>query len=148
MSVLASLKLVEFKPIALSSAHNRRSKLIEKIEQQIRLANDPTYAPTKTQRTKGDDGVERLVEVPKRIKRWWHEDEDGTVMLTIRYGGRPLELATGVSTIVCAGVADVVDALAGIKSAVTKGGFDTLLEAHVGVGKVRRPANVVKLLRD
>lgn len=135
MSVLASLKLVEFKPIAPSAAHNRRGKLIEKIEQQIRLASDPAYAPTKTQRAKGDDGVERLVEVPKRIKCWWHEGTDGKVMLTIRYGSKPLELAKGMTAIVCNSVDDVAEMLGRIKQAVAVGEFDALLEAQVGFGK-------------
>lgn len=127
---------------------NHRKKLIENIEKQIFLATDSTHSCAPITTITGDDGVERSLQVAKGNKCWWREHRDGTIILCIKYGGRPLELVKGVSTIRCANAADVADALGQIKSAVAKGELDTLLEAHVRVGKFRSAASVTRFLRE
>lgn len=139
MSVLSSLKLVEFKPVTPSAEFNRRRKLIEKIDEQIHLANDPAYTPTKARRVKGEDGIERVIEAPKRIKCWWHKSLDGRVLLTLRYGSRPLELAKGKAAIECENVTGVAATLTSIKQAVADGELDELLENQVGFGRKTAP---------
>ena len=133
MTILNTLKLVEFKPHnAGGRIQMRRRKLAEKIDQQILLANDPSYRPTKIVWTKDGNGSEQRRETPKRIKRWWAENTDGTVQLTIRYGNKALELAKGKSAIECASVSTVPDVLTKIKEAVTKGELDDILNGEFG----------------
>ena len=87
MSFINTLKLTEYKPQQVNGGvYARRRKLLEKIEQQIQLATNPDYTPSKTAWVQGEDGIERKVEVAKRVKRWWVENLDGTVTLTVRYG--------------------------------------------------------------
>ena len=47
-----------------------RRKLIAKINEQILLATDPNYKPTKIKWVRNEDGTERKLEIPKRVKRW------------------------------------------------------------------------------
>lgn len=48
MSLISSLKLIEFRPeTAQGRIFVRRRKLADKIDQQIKLATDPAYAPSK-----------------------------------------------------------------------------------------------------
>ena len=136
MSVIASLKLVEFKPQnAQGRIFVRRRKLVEKIEQQIKLAADPSYAPTKLIWAADDSGVQQRREVAKRIKRWWVENIDGSAQLTIRYGSKPLEIVRGKNAIECESVSVIASILETVKQAVIDGEFDTILNGQVSAVK-------------
>ena len=136
MSVIASLKLVEFKPQnAQGRIFVRRRKLVEKIEQQIKLAADPSYAPTKLIWAADDSGVQQRREVAKRIKRWWVENIDGSAQLTIRYGSKPLEIVKGKNAIECENVSVIASILETVKQAVIEGEFDTILNGQVSAVK-------------
>jgi hypothetical protein len=139
MSVIASLKLVEFKPEnAQGRIVMRRRKLIEKIEQQMKLATDPTYAPTKLIWVADDAGIRHLREVSKRTKRWWVENTDGSVQLTIRYGSKPLELAKGKNAVLCDSTKAMLDTLQIVRQAVINGELDSILNGQIrAVRKVR-----------
>jgi hypothetical protein len=131
MSFISTLKLTEYKPQQVNGgAFARRRKLLEKLEQQIQLATNPDYAPSKTVWVQGEDGIERKVEVAKRVKRWWVENLDGTVTLTVRYGSRPIELAKGKNAIELAGLDEVGKVLVGIKQAAFDGELDTILTSQ------------------
>jgi len=136
MSVIASLKLVEFKPQnAQGRIFVRRRKLVEKIEQQIKLAADPSYAPTKLIWAADESGVQQRREVSKRIKRWWVENIDGSAQLTIRYGSKPLEILKGKNAIECENVSVIASILEAVKQAVIEGEFDTILNGQVSAVK-------------
>jgi hypothetical protein len=133
MTILSTLKLVEFKPQnAGGRIQGRRRKLAEKIDQQIQLASDASYRPTKFIWVKDENGLEQRREVPKRIKRWWVTNVDGTAQLTIRYGSKALELAKGKNAIECANQSGVAEALASIKQAVMNGELDIVLDGNFG----------------
>ncbi len=89
------LKLLKLVPNKKSNSNNsflkRRRKLIAKIDEQILIATDSNYKPTKTKWVRNVDGSERKLEIPKRIIRWWTESIGGIILLTIRYGGLPPE---------------------------------------------------------
>ena len=69
--------------------------MLAKLAEQIELAQDCSYQPTKTQCIADSEGKMTLVQRSKRIRRWWSVKADGTVQLTMRYGSKPLELAKG-----------------------------------------------------
>ena len=96
MALLNSLKLTPYKPTNRSNSFlKRRRKLIDKIDEQIQLATDSNYEPTKIKWAHNEDGTERKVEIPKRVRRWWTENLGGTVLLTIRYGNKLIEFEKG-----------------------------------------------------
>ena len=87
MTVLNTLNFVAFKPLANNNpVAVRRRKLIAKIEEQLLLAGDSNYEPTKSKWVTDSDGNQKKVEVPKRVKRWWAKSADGKVNLVVRYG--------------------------------------------------------------
>ncbi len=136
MSVIASLKLIEFKPEnAQGRIFMRRRKLADKIDQQISLASDPAYAPMKLVTVTDSEGNQQRKEVAKRIKRWWVANSDGTVQLTVRYGSKPLELAKGKNAIQCADIKEVGTVLGKVKEAVMNGELDTMLASVTVVGR-------------
>jgi hypothetical protein len=136
MSFISTLKLTEYKPQHLIGAVSyRRRKLLDKLDQQIQLATNPDYTPSKVVWVQGEDGIERKAEVAKRVKRWWVENLDGTVTLTVRYGSKPIELAKGKNAIEIAGRDELGKVLAGIKQAVFDGELDAVLQSQTNFGR-------------
>ncbi|MDC3278935.1 hypothetical protein OAU68_01425 [Litorivicinus sp.] len=131
MTVLTKLNLVAYeRESARDPKIQRRKKLIAKIDEQIQLATDPDFQPMKTKWIKDEYGSDQKVTVPKRVKRWWNENLDGSVVLTIRYGSKPLEFAKGKAGIALENDGAVVPALEQIKSGVAAGDLDPLLDAQ------------------
>ena len=81
-----------------------------------------------------EDGSERKLEIPKRIRRWWTEQLGGTILLTIRYGNKVIEIEEGKNAIELSSKAELEPTLQSIKKAVDDGEFDTLLEEHLAYG--------------
>ncbi len=52
-----------------------------------------------TQNVGEPHGIQRKVEVAKRVKRWWTASVDGRINLVVRYGSKPLEFAKGKNAI-------------------------------------------------
>lgn len=135
MTLLNALTLTKYEiDDRLSPVLHRRRKLISKITEQIRYATDSDYQPTKLTWHKDAEGREHRVTVPKRIRRWWTVRTDGTVLLTVRYGSKPLELAKGKNAIVVHSDSDLPKVLENLRVAVDAGEFDKLLEQQVGEG--------------
>ena len=132
------LKLLKLVPNKKSNSNNsflkRRRKLIAKIDEQILLATDSNYKPTKIKWVHNEDGTERKLEIPKRIIRWWCEQQGGTILLTIRYGNKVIELEQGKNAIELSSKAELEPMLQSIKKAVDNGEFDVLLEKQLTYG--------------
>ena len=135
MSLLNALKLIEFRPEHASGAvFVRRRKLSDKIAQQISLASDATYAPTKIVTVTDEHGNGQRREVAKRIKRWWITNADGSVQLTVRYGSKLIEFAKGKNAIELASASEIAPTLTMIADAVMKGELDAALAASSTFG--------------
>ena len=135
MALLKSLKLSPYNPTNQNNSFlKRRRKLIAKIDEQILIATDSNYRPTKTKWVQNKDGTERKLEIPKRIRRWWCEQQGGTILLTIRYGNKVIELEKGKNAIELSSKAELEPTLQSIKKAVDNGEFDTLLEQQISYG--------------
>ena len=135
MALLNSHKLTLFNPTNRNNSFlKRRRKLIAKIDEQILIATDSNYKPTKTRWVRNEDGTERKLEIPKRIIRWWTESIGGIILLTIRYGNKVIELEQGKNAIELSSKAELEPTLQSIKKAVNNGEFDTLLEEQLAYG--------------
>jgi len=132
------LKLLKLVPNKKSNSNNsflkRRRKLIAKINEQILLATDSNYKPTKIKWVHNEDGTERKLEIPKRVRRWWTEIVGGTVLLTVRYGNKLIEFEKGKIAIELSSKTELEPTLQSIKKAVDNGEFDRLLEEQLVYG--------------
>lgn len=135
MTVLNSLKFVSYSPTNNTVEATRRRKLITKIDEQLALAANADYQPTKIKRVKDAEGNIEKVEVAKRIKRWWSSTADGKINLTVRYGSKPIEFAKGKNAIELADEGQVATTLLKVKEAVHAGEFDKLIAAQLSAGK-------------
>ena len=126
----------EFKPQHASGAvFVRRRKLADKIAQQINLASDAAYAPTKIVTIKDENGNGQRREVAKRIKRWWVTNADGSVQLTVRYGSKPIEFAKGKNAIELSSASEIAPTLTAISDAVMNGELDAALAVSSAFGR-------------
>ena len=135
MALLNSHKLTLYKRTNQNNSFlKRRRKLIAKIDEQILIATDSNYKPTKIKWIHNEYGAERKLEMPKRIRRWWCEQQGGTILLTIRYGNKVVEFEQGKNAIELSSKAELEPTLQSIKQAVDDGEFDALLEEQLAYG--------------
>src|ERR1022692_5047691 len=80
----------------------RRNKLIVRLQQQIALAQDPQFTLTRQKWITDETGVKQLRELRKKVRAWWRTDATGAVVLTVRYGAKPIEFEKGKAAIVVA----------------------------------------------
>jgi len=134
MSQLSNLKLVTTKkPMHQPAIVIRRNKLSSHLWEQIQLAkgqiSGSPFVLMKFRSIKDvHTGVSKQVEVPKRIKPWWFQTEEGKVCISIKYGRWTLELAKGKPSVEVASGEDLIKALESIKAAVEAGELDDQIE--------------------
>ena len=132
MSFIQSVTLVKQDVAARTSPLERKKlKLVARVREQIELAQNAAYAPMHNKRVKREDGTTVVLEVPKRLKRWWHSKADGSVELTVRVGAKKLEIAKGKDAIALKSADEVVPTLNALVEAVQSGEFDALLSKEV-----------------
>ena len=68
------------------------------------------------------------------MRRWWTEQLGGTILLTIRYGNKVIELEQGKNAIELPSKGELEPMLQSIKKAVDNGEFDKLLEEQLAYG--------------
>lgn len=136
-----SLKSLTFIPAPPKTPNNptffRRERLLQRLQEQLQLAKDASYAPVVKRWKKGDDGVKRPVDHIRRVKPWWRVDEKGFVVLNVRYGFKPLEFEKGKAAIAVGTVEKLEGVLTTLIAATRNGELDAFLEAATGLGKVK-----------
>jgi hypothetical protein len=75
-----------------------------------------------------ETGLRRQVEMPKRLKPWWFQSEQGKVCVSVKYGSWTIELAKGKPSVEVASGAELVKTLETIKGAVEAGELDAQIE--------------------
>lgn len=134
MSVLSNLKLVDVKkPRNMPAIVVRRNKLSSRLWEQIQLAKSQLegtqFVVTKFRSVKDrETGLVKQVEVPKRIKPWWFQSNEGKVCFSVRYGSWTIDLAKGKPSVEVESGEELVKALTTIKIAVEAGELDTQIE--------------------
>ena len=136
-----SLKSLTFVAAPPKTPHNptfyRRERLLQRLQEQLQLLKDPSYAPVIKRWKKGEDGVKRPVDHIRRVKPWWRVDEKGFTVLTVRYGFKPLEFEKGKAAIAVGTVEKLEGVLTTLIAATRSGELDAFLEASTGIGKAR-----------
>lgn len=136
-----SLKSLTFVPAPPKTPHNptfyRRERLLQRLQEQLQLLKDPSYAPLIKRWKKGEDGVKRPVDHIRRVKPWWRVDEKGFTVLTVRYGFKPLEFEKGKAAIAVGTVEKLESVLTTLIAATRSGELDAFLEASKGLGKAK-----------
>jgi len=137
-----SLKSLTFIPAPPKTPNNptffRRERLLQRLQEQLQLAKDPAFAPVVKRWKKGEDCVKCPVDHIRRVKPWWRVDESGFVVLTVRYGFKPIEFDKGKAAIAVGTVEKLEGVLTTLIAATRNGELDAFLEAATGLGTGKR----------
>ena len=118
----------------------RRSKLIHRLEQQKRLAQDANFVVTVSKWVRNEAGNKELVQLQKRVRPWWREDALGTVGLTVRYGAKALEFEKGKTSIIVPNKDQLVATLDTVIAGVKAGELDEHLAQQAKLVDVPKPS--------
>ena len=134
MSTLNALKLsTAKKTLNTTPVVHRRNKLCKKLWEQIQLAQahleGKEFTTTRFRTVTDQDGLRRSVELPKRVRAWWWNGDNGKIALNVRYGAKVVEISKGKSTIEVATHTDLIPTLELLKRAVEAGELDTQIES-------------------
>ena len=107
----------------------RRNKLIARLQQQVQLAQDPNFTLTRQKWIADESGVKQLRELRKKVRAWWRTDATGAVVLTVRYGAKPIEFAPGKAAIAVGKKDKLIPTIETVIAAVEAGELDSVLVA-------------------
>ena len=105
-----------------------RSKIIEAIDLQIAMAEAQAAGteikPTRIRTFRNDEGVRERREVAVRLRPWWWTDGAGTTFLSLRHGGRVIEIAPGKTAIEVGALSELTAKLTILRDAARAGELD------------------------
>ncbi len=144
MSLLSSLTLVQSNAAEMRTRgiSTMRQKLIDRISDQIALveamASGQAFQRVKFRRVR-DEASDEVMETPvrTRVRPWWLQDKDGTILVWIKYGNQTLELAKGKTAIRVKTMQELTKTFETVREAVRAGEFDTHITNAVGTFKAR-----------
>jgi hypothetical protein len=133
MSNLKSLTFtVAPKAITTDPRLIRRQRLIEKLEEQRKLAADANYRVTRRRWIKDTSGEKALVEVQRPVRAWWREDTSGNLVLILRYGVKTIEIEKDKPAIVVGAKSKLDGILVTLIAAAKAGELDEGMERAGG----------------
>jgi hypothetical protein len=127
-SLIKSLTLTALPKLsAADPIIQRRNKLIVRLQQQIALVQDPNFTLTRQKWIFDETGVKQLRELRKKVRAWWRIDPTGAVVLTVRYGAKPIEFEKGKAAIAVGKKEKLIPTIETVILAVEAGELDGTL---------------------
>jgi hypothetical protein len=142
MPVLKSLSFTALPTNVNDPVQARRTKFVAKLEEQKLLLKDPNHVRT-VQRWTKVDGQRQAVTKQQAVRPWWKTDPAGQVVMSIKFGAKPLEFEKGKAGIVVPSKDKLPMVIDTLISAVRAGELDELFSqaAKAGaIGKARKAA--------
>jgi hypothetical protein len=142
MPVLKSLSFTALPKNVNDPVQARRTKFVAKLEEQKLLLRDPNHVRT-VQRWTKVDGQRQAVTKQQAVRPWWKTDPAGQVVMSIKFGAKPLEFEKGKASIVVPSKDKLPVVIDTLISAVRAGELDELFSqaAKTGtIGKARKAA--------
>jgi hypothetical protein len=142
MPVLKSLSFTALPKSNSDPAQLRRAKFVEKLEEQKLLLKDPNHVRT-VQRWTKVDGQRQATTKQQAVRPWWKTDPAGQVVMSVKFGAKPIEFEKGKAGIVVPSKDKLPAVIDTLIAAVKAGELDDLFghAAKTGsVGKARKAA--------
>jgi hypothetical protein len=148
MSVLKKLKLSNAAPVHVADTkQNARAKLLRHLQEQKAVAQAElegrAYTATKVVFRTGENGQRVRGEAPRHVRRGWFRDAAGVLFFQARYGGKPLDLGKGMTSIEIGNL----DALPGVIDALSEATNAGELDETLTAAAAERRANFKKTPR-
>jgi hypothetical protein len=138
MNTLKSLTFTTVPKIGANPTLDRRAKVIERLEEQKLLLNDPTYKRTVRTSVK-KDGERIAVEKHQRGLPWWRSVPNGTFAFFIRAGFKPIEFDKGKTAIAVASLEKLPSVIDTLITAVRNGELDEQLAQAAKQATPKKP---------
>ena len=135
---MAHLKSLTFSVAPQQIARNpklvRRQRLIDRLEEQQKLAADPSFTVLVRRWVKDHDGVKQPTDRHRRIKPWWKADGAGNLVLVLKSGLKTIEIEKGKPGIGVGPAGRLEVVLTTLIAAAKAGELDGALDAANGSG--------------
>ena len=126
MAVLKSLTFTTLPTLSANPTLDRRTRTIARLEEQKLLLKDPNYVRTiRTWARK--DGGKSMVERHQRISPWWRMHSNGSYVLLVRSGLKPIEFEKGKMAIAVPSLDKLSSVIDMLISAIRNGELDQQL---------------------
>lgn len=142
MPVLKSLSFTALPKAANDPVQLRRVKFVARLEEQKLLLKDPNHVRT-VQRWTKVDGERQATTKQQAVRPWWKTDAAGQVVMSIKFGAKPIEFEKGKAGIVVPTKDKLPTVIDTLIAAVRAGELDDLFTqaAKTGsIGKARKAA--------
>ena len=120
----------------------RRANFVAKLEEQKLLLKDPNHIRT-TQRWTKVDGERQAVTRQQAVRPWWKTDPSGQVVMSMKFGSKPIEFEKGKAGIVVGTKEKLPAVIDALIAAVRAGELDDLFGQAAktsAVGKSKKAA--------
>ena len=142
MAVLKSLSFTALPKSTNDPVQMRRTKFVAKLEEQKLLLKDPNLVRT-VQRWTKINGARQATIKQQAIRPWWKADPSGQMVMSIKFGAKPIEFEKGKAGIVVPSKDKLPTVIDTLIAAVRAGELDELFSqaAKTGsIGKTRKAA--------
>lgn len=133
LSLLKTLTFTKAPSTLFTPEQRRRNKMVAHLQEQLAIAQFDAAGKVpvvmKKQVAHADDGKRYLLDVQKRLRRWWQADEDGKLVLKVRWSGKLVEFEKGKDAIIADDIQGVIAILQKLIHAVRAGELDVHMQA-------------------
>jgi hypothetical protein len=142
MPVLKSLSFTALPKTGNDPIQMRRAKFVSKLEEQKLLLKDPKHVRS-VQRWTKVNGERQATTKQQAVRPWWKTDPSGQIVMSIKFGAKPIEFEKGKAGIVVPSKDKLPAVIDTLISAVRAGELDEMFNqaAKTGaIGKARKAA--------
>src|ERR1700753_2039435 len=133
MPVLKSLSFTRLPKTGSDPVQTRRAKFVAKLEEQKLLLKDPNHVRT-VQRWTKVDGERQATTKQQAVRPWWKTDASGQVIMSIKFGAKPVEFEKGKAGIVVGAKEKLPAVIDALISAVRSGELDEVFSQAAKAG--------------
>src|ERR1700738_1536946 len=134
MPVLKSLSFTALPKAANDPVQLRRVKFVTKLEEQKLLLKDPNHVRT-VQWTKVN-GERQATTKQQAVRPWWKIDPSGQVVMSIKFGAKPIEFEKGKAGILVPSKDKLPTVIDTLIAAVRAGELDELFSQAAKTGSI------------
>jgi hypothetical protein len=127
MTSLKSLTFTTLPKSIVNPTLDRRTKIINRLEEQKLLLRDPAYTRTVRAWGKNEAGEKALIEKKQRILPWWSAQPNGSCVFFVRAGWKPVEFEKGKAAIAVPSLDKLPSVIDTVVAAVRAGELDDQL---------------------
>ena len=138
MAVLKSLTFLALPQVGANPIIDRRSRVIERLEEQKRLLADPNHKRT-IRTTVKKDGEKTTVEKQHRVLPWWRMTQTGSYVFFIKASQKPVEFEKGKAAIAVPSLDKLPALIDTLIGAVRSGELDDQLAQAAKLEHMRYP---------